>query len=339
MPKYLYKAIDEKGNETSGALEAETEGAALDAIHRLGLYPTNVRKAGITDALFSRFQEERAQRQQEETRKLEDARKKHTRILLVVGFRDGRRERGVTFALNPRDAGFYLDLANEDGATTGKTLNVRFSELKAVFYVKSFDGKFSRSRQYRELSPEGPPLVAEFFDGEIIKGTALHPFSPDEPRFTLVPEELNNNISILVERAALKGLYSPDEYRQRKEAEARQQIENQGGTDLSQEETLADFQSEARNYEQAYELYRAALRKFPSSMRLRKKVVYTQYNIGIQYIKRRDYMQALRWMEEVLKADPRNSHAQKKVLQLRKVVERAAHPRGDDVGGERHDFD
>ncbi len=334
MAKFTYKAIDAAGKEMSGVVEAESENAALTEIHRQGLYPTHVRKANIGDELILRWQDDRQRRQEEENRKQEESRKKHTRMQLVVAFRDGRRAYGVCFALNPRDSGFYLDCCTRDGVMTGKTLGVRFSDLKAVCYVKSFDGHFDKSRPYREVATEGGPVVVEFFDGELVEGAAMHPLNPDEPRFFLVPADKDsNNISMLVERAAARGVYTKEEYRAKRHAEAQAAGESPEAS-LSQEETLGDFHSEMRNYEAAYQQYVLAQKKFPQSLRLRKKLLYTQYNIGVQYIKRHDYVQALSWMEQVLKLAPTNAHAKKKVLQLRKIIQQSAQPKPEDpVGG------
>lgn len=322
MPKFAYKAIDSSGVEQFGILEAASEADAVNEVGRRGLFPTEVRPANVTDDIRVRWQEQ-AQRQKElEVRRAEQQRKRQTRQRLVVRFKDGRTEYGVCFALNPRDSGFHLDKVDKSGITTGNTIQVRYADLKAVFYVKSFDGKYDKNQRYREWAPEGNELVVEFNDGEIIRGATMQRYDPDDPRFYLVPQDpTTNNISILIERSAVKRIMTPEEY----EASRTQRHEERKAgekTELTQEETMGDFYFETRNYPAALEQYQIALKKNPQSGRLRKKMMASQFNIGVQFIKRRDYAQALECMQKVLHMDPMNEHARKKVHQLKKILER-----------------
>jgi tetratricopeptide (TPR) repeat protein len=322
--KYAYKAIDGSGNETFGVLDAESESDAINEVGRKGLYLTEVRPAGLSDEWWVKRQEQRKVRENLEQRRTEQHKKRHTRQRLVVRFKEGEIARGVCFALNPKESTFHLDLTNEEGVSTGKTTQIRYSDIKAVFYVKSFDGKFDKSLRYREWTPEGNEVVLEFKDGEILRGSTLHPYNSDDARFHLIPkDEKSNNISILVEASALERVYTPDEYeeklREQKEARKTQEF----AADLSQEETMGDFYFETRNYGGALEQYRLAAKRYPQSGRLRKKMLAAQFNIGVQHIKRREYPEALAVMEKVLEVEPRNTHAQKKVLQLRKIIDRS----------------
>ena len=304
MPKFAYKGMDQEGKESYGVIEADSEAEALNKIGRTGLLVTEVRAANVTDEWRLKWQEQRDQFRRAEQAKQERRKAAHPRQRLVVRYLDGRRLYGVCFALNPRENSFHLDTVGDDGRTTGETVQVRFAELKAVFLVKSFDGNFDKSMRYPQVGEMGQELVAEFRDGEVIRGHTLRHYDPDDPRFHLIPRDPNtNNISVLVER---------DREEQRRE----------GATSLTQEETMGDFYFETRNYEAALESYNEAMRGQPQSMRLRRKILAAKYNIGVQYIKRREYQQALQVMEEVHKVDPANEHAKKKILQLRKVVER-----------------
>ncbi|MBI4559725.1 MAG: hypothetical protein HY706_19215 [Candidatus Hydrogenedentes bacterium] len=260
----------------------------------------------------------------EEEKKLEGARRKPSRQRLVVRYQDGRTVYGVCLALNPKAHDFYLEPVDKDGVSSGKTIEVRFSELKAVFNVKSFDGNFDKSLRFRDWTPEGGELVVEFHDGEVVRGYSLHRYDEEEPRFFLIPQDTrSNNISILVEGSAVEGVYSPEEYAAKaREEKAKTKLE--GTSDLSQEETMGDFYFETRNYSAALEQYRLAGKRHPQSGRLRKKILFAQYNIGIQFIKRREYPQALECMEGILKVDPRNGHAIKKAAQLRRIMEKGA---------------
>jgi hypothetical protein len=55
---------------------------------------------------------------------------------------------------------------------------------------------------------------------------------------------------------------------------------------------------------------------------LRKKNLAATLNIGIGFVKRRDYPKALEWMERALEIDPDNEVAKRKAKQLTKVIEK-----------------
>lgn len=324
MGKYAYKAIDASGNETFGVLDAESEADAINEVGRKGLYLTEVRPAGLGDEWWVKRQEQRKVREERIQRRSEHQKKRQTRQRLVVRFKDGRVARGVCFALSPRETTFHLDEMDEQGISSGSTTQIRYSDIKAVFYVKSFDGKYDRSTRYREWTPEGNEVVVEFSDGEIIRGCTLHPYNVEDSRFHLIPTEENtNNISILVEASAVANVYTPEEYAAKRKEEKEAKKSQEVADDLSQEETMGDFYFETRNYLGALEQYRLAAKRFPQSGRLRKKSLAAQFNIGVQHIKRREYPEALAVMEKVLQLDPRNQHAHKKVQQLRKIIDRS----------------
>ena len=326
MGKFAYKAIDQSGKETFGVLDAETEADAINEVGRKGLYLTEVRPAGMSDEWWVRRQEHRKELEAREAKRSDQARKRQTRQRLVVRFKDGRTARGMCFALNPKEASFHLDVTDENGVSAGATTQIRYSDLKAVYYVKSFDGKFDKNVRYREWTPEGNELIIEFEDGEVLRGHTLHQYTGHEPRFFIIPKDPStNNISVLVESTALANAYTPEQFEEKRKQDREAKKAQEVAADLSQEETMGDFYFETRNYSGALEQYALAARKYPQSIRLRKKMLAAQFNIGVQHIKRREYPEALACMKKVLQTDPNNSHAQKKLLQLRKIIERSEH--------------
>jgi len=264
----------------------------------------------------------------DEEKKHESVRKRHPRQRLVVRYLDGRCQYGVCFSLNQKEAGFHLDLADTAGMSQGETQYVRFSDLKAVFLVKSFDGKYDKNVRYREWTPEGHELVIEFQDGEVIRGFSLHRYDPLDARFHLIPSDpTTNNISVLVERSAVKNVYTPEQYTAHL-ADQREAMGTDTPVQLSQEETTGDFYFETRNYPAALELYRQAQARFPKLRRLQKKIFLTLYNVGVNHIKRHEYEKALAYMEIVLKMDPHNDRVKKKVHQLHHIIQKSSNPKG-----------
>lgn len=320
MAKFAYNAIDKAGKEQYGVVEGENEADALNELSRMGLYPTEVRPANITDDWRVGRRDAIEAKQAHDERVQKRAKKRQHRQRLVVRYANGDTLYGVSFALNLKDNGFHLDQTDSNGVSKGKSVQVEFTELKAIFYVKSFDGKYDKNETFREWAPEGSEVVLEFLDGESIHGYTQHTYNPHDTRFYLIPKEPDtNNISILVESSALKSVHTPDEYKAMKIKEKAER-KQQRGADVTQEETMGDFYFGTRNYQAAQENYEIALARFPQSQRLRKKKLAAFFNIGVQHIKQRNYPEALVVIEEVLRLDPGNSHAQKKVHQLRKIV-------------------
>lgn len=261
----------------------------------------------------------------EKARKSAETRKRHGRHHLIVYFLNGKKAYGYCHSLNIRDAGFYLETVDKSGSATGKTLKVRFAEIRSVHNVKSFDGNFEKDANVAEYTAGGSDVVVVFKGGTVVKGTTLKSFDTDQPRFYLIPEDSSqNDINILVQTSACEGIYDPEEYdgRSKDAAVEVKEQKKEGGGALSQEETMGDFYFETHNYTGALEQYNIAAKANSNSSRLNKKLVVTNINVGIQHIKKRDYPRALKWMDEALVIDPTNIHAQKKAKQLRKVIEK-----------------
>lgn len=253
--------------------------------------------------------------------------------------------------MNLRDAGFYLECEDDNGASTDESVRVQFVNVKYVAHVKSYDGKFDHNEEYQQYNAGGTHVVVRFKDGEIQEGVTMHAYVPGHARFYLIPMDPNSNfINILVEASAVERVFTPDEYRAMtvQEKELRKQrkadlstprrsvdLDNNDsdaalpdmGTEednstLSQEESMGDFYFETHNYPGALEQYEVARKIHPNSPRLQRKSVVATVNIGIQHIKSREYPRALEFMESALTIDPKNPHAKKKAKQLKKIIEK-----------------
>ena len=328
MGRFAYNAVDNSGKEHFGIVEADTESDAINDIGRKGLVVVDLHVAHISDELRWKWREQKEHRYIEELKQKERTRARHPRQRLVVRFTDGRIKHGVCYALNPNETEFHLDLVDDEGRTTGETQRIRYADLKAVFHVKSFDGNFKKGERYTPPFDTGDELIVEFKDSEVIRGITSKNYSPDIPRFVLIPtDSKSNNISILVERSAVNSVMTPEEYHAKKKQEQEERRQKTTDADLSQEETLGDFYFETRNYPTALEQYEAALKTHAQSHRLQKKIRATKFNIGVQHIKRRDYEKALEIMEALHKVDPSNEHVNKKIHKLRKIVEKERNAR------------
>lgn len=243
---------------------------------------------------------------------------KRERQKTVVRMKSGDVHYGVTFSLNRQAPGFHLELLTVDGVSLNKTLQIAFQDVKGVFYVKSFDGRFDPNTTFQQDIPDNPPLAVEFTDGEVIVGRPINPRWNEEERFQLIPEDQSgNNLFILIERSAVSSVRDADVYAREQESAYQKFRATHMRSDMSEEECQGDYLFRAGKYGEAFRLYRELFRADPESSRLKKKVCATRYNLAVRFIRQRNYVKALQFMEGVLTIDPTHAEAEKRVQQLR----------------------
>jgi tetratricopeptide (TPR) repeat protein len=257
------------------------------------------------------------------------ARQRHGRHHLQVHYMNNHLLQGTCRSLNLKDTGFFLEIEDDSGKSLNESARVQFSEIKMVCNVKSYDGKFDPKQDYPEFTPGGNHIIVKFTDGEIAEGRTLHAYTPDTARFYLIPNDVHsNNINMLIERHAVQKVYTPEQFLAERREQKKQQEESkpsepaQEDVELGQDESMGDFYFQTHDYENALSQYEQAAAGFPQSVRLNKKIVVSLINIGIQFIKSRQYPIALEYMDKALTRDPNNPHAKKKTKQLRKIIEK-----------------
>ena len=259
----------------------------------------------------------------------EAGRQRHGRHHLVIHHLDGKKLQGTCRSLNLKETGFFLEIEDDSGKSTNESARIQFSDVKMVCNVKSYDGNFDPKQDYPEFTPGGNHIIVRFRDGEIAEGRTLHTYSPDAPRFYLIPNDVHsNNINMLVERFSIQKVYTPEEFIAERRALKEKQESAQPtesavkDVELGQDESMGDFYFQTHDYENALTQYELAASAFPESSRINKKIVVSLINIGIQFIKTRQYPIALEYMDKALVRDPGNPHAKKKTKQLRKIIEK-----------------
>jgi hypothetical protein len=123
---------------------------------------------------------------------------------VVAGLLDGRRVKGTTRDFSPLRPVFRIE------STEGHSVEVRLTELKALFFVRNLDGDHVR-QDYRGFPPldvpmaQGKKVAVRFKDGELLCGYALG-YSRDRDGFFLVPADpTTNNLRVYVlARAAVR---------------------------------------------------------------------------------------------------------------------------------------
>ena len=112
---------------------------------------------------------------------------------VVVRFADGRIIKGTTADFYPNKDTFHVSV--EAAPTGDKPLEVSTHDLKAVFFVKEFEGnqdhgagnEFDSSRP-----PAGRRIKVVFEDGEVLLGTTTG-YQPKRPGFFVVPADADSN--------------------------------------------------------------------------------------------------------------------------------------------------
>jgi hypothetical protein len=116
---------------------------------------------------------------------------------VVVKYKDGSIVKGRTNNFIPNKTFFHLQ------PIEGAQIQVHIEDLKAIFFVKDFDGTKDHKKSYNDKVPGGGRRIqVKFLDGETIVGYTTG-YSPDRHGFFVVPADLKgNNERIFVVRAA-----------------------------------------------------------------------------------------------------------------------------------------
>jgi hypothetical protein len=126
--------------------------------------------------------------------------------LVVARYRDGRTIKGTTYDFGPQKKAFHVVPLGEEG---GKVSEVLLSELKAVFFVKSLEGKQNHPLTKEVIEERAEPaglmkVKITFFDGETLVGTT-HGYTLEREGFFIAPlEGDSNNLRIFVISKAVK---------------------------------------------------------------------------------------------------------------------------------------
>jgi len=118
---------------------------------------------------------------------------------VVARFKDGTMMKGTTADFFPNKNVFHLIVTNSE------TLTVNTDQLKAIFFVKEFEGDKERKKIYGDNIPGGGRKVQiTFNDGETLIGFSQG-YTPDRPGFFVVPADTkSNNERIFIITSATK---------------------------------------------------------------------------------------------------------------------------------------
>lgn len=132
---------------------------------------------------------------------------------IVAKFHDGKILKGYTVDFNPTEEYFHLYPVEDDLETAKEEkIKIKLADLKAVFFVKTFQGNkdYKKVRSFQD-NDSGPlpqrRIIIVFKDGENFYGTT-YSFSPEKNGFFAFPiDPLDNNDRVFVPKDALERVH------------------------------------------------------------------------------------------------------------------------------------
>ena len=106
---------------------------------------------------------------------------------VVVKFKNNTVLKGKTSDFFPNKTQFHLEDIN------GEISEISIEDLKAIFFVKDFEGNKDHQDNYNDhIAAGGRKIQVLFNDGEIVVGYTLA-YSPDRQGFYMTPADLKGN--------------------------------------------------------------------------------------------------------------------------------------------------
>lgn len=127
---------------------------------------------------------------------------------VVAHYLSGRIVKGVSLDVDPGRPKCHIRTASEG------TIEVKLTELKALFFVKDLVGNAGRADASQLAQGDGRargafPIELEFSDGERLVGLTVR-YPPVRPFFFVLPADpASNNVRILINRTAVKRMTQP----------------------------------------------------------------------------------------------------------------------------------
>ncbi len=132
---------------------------------------------------------------------------------LVVHFRDGIVMKGTSLNFSPNRDSFHFTVIASP-TSHHEPVEVNFSQLKAVFFVKDFTGNkdYQGVKDFSNApkSPHGRKAMVRCKDGETLYGF-IQGYASDRPGFFIFPvDPKENNVKIFILQSFVSSLDFPE---------------------------------------------------------------------------------------------------------------------------------
>ena len=113
--------------------------------------------------------------------------------MVVARFNDGRTIKGITHDFAANKQVFHLF---EWGDESSEAITVPVGALKAIFFVKSYDGNKDHVEQqsFEDVKVQARKIVITFKDGEVLAGSTMG-YNPKKLGFFVTPIDPDSNNS------------------------------------------------------------------------------------------------------------------------------------------------
>ena len=115
-----------------------------------------------------------------------------TKAKVVVAYLDGRRIKGFTNDFSPVRDQFFLFPEHADPKPGERGTPVKMSDLKAVFFVRSFEGDPGHNDNPAAVAAQGKKIQITFTDGEVQTGNTVA-YNQKNLGFFMTPGDSNSN--------------------------------------------------------------------------------------------------------------------------------------------------
>jgi hypothetical protein len=124
---------------------------------------------------------------------------------VVARYRDGKLYKGTVSSFSPLRERFHLLTLQQ------RVLEIRTSELKAVFFVRSFvgDPSYSERKTFDVSVCSEPRIVCEFHDGEMLVGHSTTYDAAKVGFFVTPVDPKSNNEKVYVIQASARRVFRP----------------------------------------------------------------------------------------------------------------------------------
>jgi len=129
-------------------------------------------------------------------------------VKVQILFKDGNIKKGYTLDFNPNNPAFHLN-ENINESSHNQAISLNMKEIKAVLFVKTFEGKkYTERKEFNKSDHvQGRRVVVTFVNGEVVQGSTMS-YDPNRLGFFLIPvDPASNNIRIFVISDALKSFH------------------------------------------------------------------------------------------------------------------------------------